>query len=53
MPIRDIKLNNKIAYFTYGNTNVMYSYYLNDPSSKKQAYSKILRYVRAIHANKR
>ncbi len=53
MPIIDKKLNNQIGYFTYGSKNVLYTYHLNDPDSKKQAYNKILKYVRAIHASKK
>lgn len=53
MPILDYKLNDKIGFYTYGKTNVMYTYYLKDPASRKQAYNKILRFVRAIHASKK
>lgn len=52
MPITDIKLNEYIRAFTYGKTGVMYQYNVGSLASKKKAYNKIIKYVKAIHANK-
>lgn len=38
---------------TYGNTGVKYYFNKDNYKSYQRAYNKILKYVRAIHANKR
>lgn len=53
MPIRNLKLTDQISAYTYGNTNVLYSYYNNDERSRKRAYNKVLKYMKAIYASKR